>query len=88
MSLPSNFPESNHVYHKPKDATDEQCMSLPCWVGNIPVDDKGTQWPVIISRWQFNKEEIDEIIRTGGIWLSVTGRELPPVAVFAENPFD
>lgn len=86
--LPRIFPEQNTVYGKPEDMTDEQCMSLPVWKGPVPVDDEGSTVPAIISCWQLSKEDLEEINRTGVIWLSVTGTHLPPVSVFTENPFE
>jgi hypothetical protein len=72
--MPTDFPQRNFVYTKPKDMTDEQCSDLPVWKGEVPIDDAG-------------KEDIEEIQRTGVIWLSVTGYQQPPVSLFTENPF-
>ena len=68
--------------------TDEQCSDLCVWKGQAPVDDQGTMYPVIISCWQLSKEDLDEIQKTGKIWLSITGNGMPPVSVFTENPFE
>jgi hypothetical protein len=67
--------------------TDEQCMDLRVWKGPVPIDDAGNTAPAIISCWRLNKEDMEEINRTGVIWLSITGSGMPPVSVFAENPF-
>ncbi len=85
--LPTTFAESNKVFTKPKGTTDEQCYDLPVWYGSIPVDEQGTHWPAIISCWKFSKEDLEEIQRTGCIWLSITGVEMPPVSLFTEHPF-
>lgn len=81
--LPTTFPQSNFVFTKPKDMTDEQCMSLP--VCNTK-DQEG--FPVIISCWKLSKEDLETINKTGEIWLSITGRGMPPVSLFTENPFN
>lgn len=85
--LPTSFPDQNTVFAKPHDMTDEQCMDLPVWKGNVPFDDEGTMFPAIISCWKLSKEDLKEIQRTGVIWLSITGHGMPPVSVFTENPF-
>lgn len=85
--LPTSFEGSNFVFTKPKDMTDEQCVDLPVWRGMVPVDDAGTLFPAIISCWRFSKEDLEEIQKTGCIWLSITGTAMPPVSLFTENPF-
>lgn len=85
--LPVSFPEANLVFTKPEGWTDEQCSDLPVWKGQAPLDDNGTMGNSIISCWQLSKEDLEEIQRTGRIWLSVSGTALPPVSVFTENPF-
>jgi hypothetical protein len=85
--LPTTFKESNFVFTKPKDMTDEQCFDLPVWKGNAPCDEAGNQLPVIISCWKLSKEDLEEIQNTGKIWLSITGNGMPPVSLFTDNPF-
>lgn len=80
--LPTDFPERNKIFTKPKQMTDEECMELPVWKGK---DTKG--FPVIISKWRLSKEDLEEINRTGEIWLSITGNGMPPVNLFTEYPF-
>lgn len=84
--LPTTFEGQNLVFGKPANMTDEQCFSLPAWKGVIPIDDKGTTVPAIISCWRLSKEDMEEIQKTGVVWLSVIGDSLPPVSVFTENP--
>lgn len=81
--LPTAFNGSNFVFTKPKDMTDEQCMDLPVFKGK---DSEG--FPIIISCWKFSKEDLDEIQKTGEIYLSITGYGMPPVSLFTENPFE
>lgn len=84
--LPTTFEESNFVFTKPQGWTDEQCMDLPVFKGNAK-DVDGGEIPVIISCWKFNKEDLEEIQKTGCIYLSITGGGMPPVSLFTENPF-
>jgi hypothetical protein len=80
--LPTQFPEANFTFLKPEGMTDEECMDLPVWKGSLGV---GT--PGIISCWKFAKEDLEEINRTGVIYLSIVGSGMPPVSLFTENPW-
>jgi hypothetical protein len=82
---PVTFPEQNNEFKKPSDLTDDQCASLPVWQGAIQFPD-GLKLPAIVSCWRLSEEELEEIKRTGVVWLSVIGTGTPPVCVFAENP--
>ncbi len=85
--LPVSFPEQNKVYTKPADMTDEQCSDLSVWQGDVMIDEYGNTAPAIISCWKLSKEDLEEIAKTGVIWLSITGNGMPPVSVFTEHPF-
>lgn len=85
--LPVDFPARNFVYQKPEGWTDEQCSDLPVWKGNAPIDDNGNTAPTIISCWKLSKEDLEEIQKTGEIWLSISSTGMPPVSLFTENPF-
>jgi len=75
---PVEFDEQTHILSKPKGVTDEECAPLP-------VFRDGEQ---VISCWEFNKEDLEEINRTGRIYLSVvSGHTQPPVWISAESPF-
>jgi hypothetical protein len=80
--LPIEFKESNLVLSKPMDMTDEQCMPLSVWKGNC---DDGT--PEIISCWKLSKEDLEEINKTGTVWLRIVGQGMPPVTLQTETPF-
>ncbi len=84
--LPTDFPQRNFVYQKPESMTDEQCMSLPVWRGFVP--NGNDSFPTILSCWRLSKEDLEEIQKTGCVWLSITGTAMPPVSVFTENPFE
>jgi hypothetical protein len=86
--LPTDFPQRNKVYTKPEGWTDEQCGDLSVWQGQVPIDDQGNMAPAIISCWKLSKEDIEEIQRTGVIWLQVHVGNMIPVSLFTENPFE
>lgn len=58
------------------------CDSLPIFRGK---DTKGNDR--IISKWQFTKEEIDELAKTGCIYLYVLGQFHPAVAIETRDPW-
>jgi hypothetical protein len=85
--LPIHFDEANTIFRKPEGWTDEQCSDLSTWRGDMRIDEHGNTSPTIVSCWQLSKEDLEEINRTGKIWLSITGTGMPPVSLFTENPF-
>lgn len=42
--------------------------------------------PAILSCWRLSREELDEVNRTGRVWLVVRARGMPPVAVEGLRP--
>jgi hypothetical protein len=81
--LPVDFEQRNAVLGKPEFMTDEQCMSLPV---HRHLDQNG--YPQVISCWQFSKEDLEEIQRTGRIWMQQLGTTVAPFALFTEDPFE
>lgn len=82
--MPIDFKEANFTFIKPSNMTDEECGDLRVFKGKYEQD--GT--PVIISKWQPSKEDIEAINRGEGIYLSIVGHGMPPVSLFTENPFE
>lgn len=71
MAVPIDFPESNLVLGPPP-GRDREVTQLPV----LRRDGR------LVSAWRPNLSEIEEIIRTGIIWLSVWGQATqPPVMV-------
>jgi len=86
--LPTDFPERNKIYKKPESMTDEECMELPVWQGQTFIDDeKKKSVHIIISCWKLSYEDLQEIQRTGHIWLSIYSSGMPVVSLFTEHPF-
>lgn len=77
-----DFPEANKTFGKPESMTDEQCAPLQAWIGR---DAEG--FPVIISKWQLNAEELKKIQETGTMYLIITGQGMPPVSLAVDSPF-
>lgn len=82
MAEPIQFPQVNHELKKPETMTDEQCSSLPICATN---DQDG--FPLLISRWKLTPEELEEINRTGSVYLGVVSGSHPPVWITPLNPF-
>jgi hypothetical protein len=45
------------------------------------------EMPVVISCWKVTQEELEEIQRTGRVWLMVYGVTMPPVVLCGVRPF-
>lgn len=79
--LPASFDESNCVIDKPESMTRDECGALSAWQGTVD------GIPVLISYWKLTAEELEEVKRTGRVWLWVWGHSMPPVSMTGESPF-
>ena len=77
--LPIEF-EGSQVIGKPKDMTDEECMSIHALLGR---DESGV--PFFLECWKPSYEDIEAIKRGEPIWLKILGVSLPPIAMFTIN---
>lgn len=80
--IPTAFDEETGYLNKPANMTDEECECLSVWQGDM---DNGM--PAVISCWKPTKEELEEINRTGRIWVVVCGNSMPPIAPLGISPF-
>jgi len=78
--VPVAFAEANMVLDKPDCMSRDQCEPI-----NVCVGQSGNV-NVIISCWKLTKEELEEINRTGRVWLHVLGTQMPPVIVNGIKP--
>jgi hypothetical protein len=65
------------MFTAPKGMTEEEC-------GNLPVHFDGKD---CISCWKLTPEELEEVAKTGVIWLYVMGGQ-PPVSITGIKPFE
>jgi len=79
---PIKFPQQNFEFRKPDSMTDEECGSLPCYMGQ---DTKGR--PVIVSCWKLTPLEIQEILESGCIYMTVYGTRPYPVCLQTDSPW-
>lgn len=80
--MPSSFHESNTYLGPPPGVSLEDCEALSVWKGEYP---DGT--PVVISCWRPTVGELEELQKTGRIWLHVWGHTMPPVHLGTDHPF-
>jgi hypothetical protein len=76
------FDEENGVLDGPPGSTSEEVAPLSVWRGAMQ-DGR----PCVISCWKPTKEEMEEIHRTGRVWILVLGYSMPPIAPTGCNPF-
>lgn len=81
--IATSFPESNNALSRPPGMTDEECEALSVYRGLAPDGHS-----VVISCFKATREEREEFLRTGRIWLWVWGQTMPPVALGTQNPFE
>jgi hypothetical protein len=68
-----DFKDSNEVLKGPN------CNDLPVFYDKTSAN--------IISCWELSKEELEEVAKTGKIWLQVLGYQ-PPLVVEGINPIE
>lgn len=80
--VPASFDEANTVLNPPPSMSPDECEPLNVWRG--PTQDG----PVVISCWKLTEEELEEVQRTGRIWLWVFGETMPPCVLIGKHPFN
>lgn len=78
----SDFHESNATMDTPRDADPDEVKPLRVWKGEGAEGAYQT-----ISCFKPTQDEIDEVQRTGRVWLHILGQGMPPVYLGARNPF-
>lgn len=73
MANPVGFEGANKVFLAPPDM--ENCGDL-----EVHQDEHG-----ITSCWRMTKSDLEEINRTGVVWLRISGGGMPPVCVSGES---
>lgn len=80
--IPTSFPEETGFLDSPPGVDADRCETLPVHVGVLPEGE-----PVIISCWKITVEELEEVKKTGKIWVMVWGSGTPPLAITGFSPF-
>lgn len=82
MAFPSSFDESDEILSAPPGM--ESRVEPLSVLRTIDGDGKT---PSVISCWKLTKEELDEVNRTGRIWVGVAGITMPHIWISGQNPF-
>ena len=80
--VPTAFDEENAVLGKPEGMTADDCECL-----SVRLTANADGHPVVVSCWKVTQEELDEIRRTGRVWLIVHGQTMPPVSLSGLLPW-
>lgn len=83
MAFACAFDEDNMVLNPPDGVPLEICNVLP-----VCATQSTNGLPLLISCWKLTREELDEVNRTGRIWLEVMGSAMPPVWITGSKPFE
>lgn len=76
MAHPVKFNGMNDELDKPSSMDDLQCSSLPVYRNGVNC----------VSCWEFSDEEIQEIIKTKRVYISLwSGRTQPPIYIGSES---
>lgn len=78
---PASFDEANIALSPPKGVKEDEVSSLSVWRGKIG------DWDGYVSCWKVTEEELEEIRKTGRVWLLVYSNGMPPVCVTGLSPF-
>ncbi len=79
--IPSAFEGETDYLGAPPGVSPEECEPLSIMRGDM----NGT--PVVISCWKMTREELDEVNKTGRVWLMVWGVTMPPACLCGIRPF-
>jgi hypothetical protein len=79
----TDFPEANFTFTKPENMRDDQCGTLRVQRGLADVG--GEKFPVSISAWKPEPEDIERINNGGLIYLNIFGNGHPMVSVSTEK---
>ena len=71
---PTNFPEANLILHCPEPRN--QCSDLAVF----------SRGEMVISRWEFEPEELEELTENAALWLWIHSDQISPVAMVNPLP--
>lgn len=75
--LPINFPESNIMFTRPDTMKDDECSSIPAFVGR-----REDGLPCINTVWMPSKEDREAINAGRPIVLHIIANRMIPVSLF------
>lgn len=72
---PINFEGSNVIIGPPKGISEDKVQSIFGLLGEV----QGC--PVVVTCWRPSAAELEQINKTGQVWLIVYGQTMPPVNI-------
>lgn len=81
--IPTSFEGENCVLDPPKGMSLDDCEVLNVFRGV----GHNNNIPIVISCWKPDKAELEEIIKTGRVWLVIMGNTMPPAFLSGISPF-
>ncbi len=78
---PASFEESNLTLNKPPQLTHDQCQTIAAFKGKMQ-----DGLPIIVTCWKFDQKELEEIQKTGRIWIIAVGETTQPMCPVAKKP--
>lgn len=79
---PVDFPEKNFTFGPPPGVSEAEVGNMPCYKGK-----ESDGWPVIISAWKPTTEELEEINRTGLVWVRNYSTGMHPISISGHTPW-
>ena len=76
------FDEENSLLHPPPNMRAEDCETISVFQGTT-----SHGIPIVVSCWKLTKEELEEVKRTGRVWLTVLGVTMQPAVIEGISPF-
>jgi hypothetical protein len=81
--FPTAFNGETRYLSSPEGIATDECAPLS--IADV-VDADGRR--IVLSCWKLTKAELEEVNRTGRVWLGVWGVTMPPVWLVAHNPLE
>jgi len=79
---PASFPEANQVFDKPDGWSRDECGAIDTFLGKDQFNR-----PIIVTCWKLTKDEVEELLETGRVWVYHWGTGLQPHSLTAHSPF-
>jgi len=79
--IPVTFKHANDECTNDGDLKNVSMLPLPCHVGYE------SDMQSIVTCWQLSKEDLEEVAKTGVVWLVIRGNQQPICRIQTEYPF-
>lgn len=82
-----SFNESNACLGPPEGMTPEEVSALSIWRGEMLFHGMDRPVMTVVSCYKLSKEELEEVNKTGKVWLAIMGPTMLPAALMGISPF-